>query len=86
MGIQSRFRLREVMVEAYKHLYNGEEPVVEGIHAGLECGIFASKLPGLDAVSFGPQMEHIHTTNEVLSISSTERTWELVVKTLAALK
>ena len=32
-------RLREVMVEAYKHLYNGEEPVVEGIHAGLECGI-----------------------------------------------
>ena len=49
-------RLREVMVEAYKHLYNGEEPVVEGIHAGLECGIFASKLPGLDAVSFGPQM------------------------------
>ena len=79
-------RLREVMVEAYKHLYNGEEPVVEGIHAGLECGIFASKLPGLDAVSFGPQMEHTHTTNEVLSISSTERTWELVVKTLAALK
>ena len=79
-------RLREVMVEAYKDLYNGEEPVVEGIHAGLECGIFASKLPGLDAVSFGPQMEHIHTTNEVLSISSTERTWELVVKTLAALK
>ena len=79
-------RLREVMVEAYKQLYNGEEPVVEGIQAGLECGIFASKLPGLDAVSFGPQMEHIHTTNEVLSISSTERTWELVVKTLAALK
>ena len=42
------------MVDAYKDLYNGEEPVVEGIHAGLECGIFASKLPGLDAVSFGP--------------------------------
>ena len=79
-------RLRQVMVNVYKDLYNGEEPVVEGIHAGLECGIFASKLPGLDAVSFGPQMEHIHTTNEVLSISSTERTWELVVKTLAALK
>lgn len=79
-------RLRQVMVDVYKDLYNGEEPVVEGIHAGLECGIFSSKLPGLDAVSFGPQMEHIHTTKEVLSISSTERTWELVVKTLAALK
>ena len=60
---------------------------VEGIHAGLECGIFASKLPGLDAVSFGPQMEHIHTTNEVLS-NLIYRTLhgELVVKTLAALK
>ena len=79
-------RLRQVMVDVYKDLYNGEEPVVEGIHAGLECGIFSSKLPGLDAVSFGPQMEHIHTTKEVLSISSTERTWELVVKTLEALK
>ena len=79
-------KLRQVMVDVYKDLYNGEEPVVEGIHAGLECGIFAAKLPGLDAVSFGPQMEHIHTTNEVLSISSTERTWELVIKTLEALK
>ena len=79
-------RLRQVMVDAYKDLYNGEEPVVEGIHAGLECGIFASKLPGLDAVSFGPQMNNIHTTNEELSISSTQRTWELVVKALAALK
>ena len=73
------------MVQAYKDLY-GNEPVVEGIHAGLECGIFASKLPGLDAVSFGPQMKDIHTTNEVLSISSTKRTWELVLKTLEALK
>ena len=79
-------RLRKVMVDAYKDLYNGEEPAVEGIHAGLECGIFASKLPGLDAVSFGPQMNNIHTTNEELSISSTQRTWELVVKALAALK
>lgn len=78
-------KLREVMVAAYKDLY-GEEPVVEGIHAGLECGLFASKLEGLDAVSFGPQMENIHTTNEVLSISSTKRTWELVLKILENLK
>ncbi|MFQ9514495.1 MAG: aminoacyl-histidine dipeptidase [Eubacterium sp.] len=78
-------RLRDVMVGAYKELY-GKEPVVEGIHAGLECGIFASKLSGLDAVSFGPQMQNIHTTNEVLSISSTKRTWQLVLRTLEALK
>ena len=77
--------IRDTISDVYRELFD-EEPVFEAIHAGLECGIFASKLPGLDAVSFGPQMEHIHTTNEVLSISSTERTWELVVKTLAALK
>jgi dipeptidase D len=71
-------------VDAYKELY-GEEPVVLGIHAGLECGLFASKLEGLDAVSFGPQMENIHTTDEVLSISSTKRTWELVLKILESL-
>ena len=78
-------RLRDVMVAVYKDLY-GEEPVVEGIHAGLECGIFASKLPGLDAVSFGPQMRDVHTTDEVLSISSTKRTWELLRRTLEILK
>lgn len=78
-------KLRDVMVAAYEELY-GETPVVEGIHAGLECGIFASKLPGLDAVSFGPQMKDIHTTGEVLSISSTERTWNLLLKALELLK
>lgn len=83
---KSDSKLREVIVGVYKELYDGKEPVVEGIHAGLECGIFASKLPGLDAVSFGPQMKNIHTTDEELSISSTKRTWELVVKTLEALK
>ena len=63
-----------------------EEPVVEGIHAGLECGLFASKLEGLDAVSIGPQMHHIHTTEERLSLSSTLRTWNLIVRTLELLK
>jgi dipeptidase D len=77
-------KLRVVMVDAYKELY-GKEPVVLGIHAGLECGLFASKLEGLDAVSFGPQMGNIHTTDEVLSISSTKRTWELVLKILESL-
>lgn len=78
-------RLRDVLVDTYRELY-GKEPVVEGIHAGLECGIFSSKLDDLDAVSLGPQMEGIHTVNEVLSISSVQRTWELVVKALSALK
>jgi len=59
---------------------------VEGIHAGLECGLFAAKIPGLDAISFGPQMYDIHTTREKLSIGSAARTWELLKKTLEMLK
>lgn len=78
-------KLRDVMVDVYKDLY-GSEPVVEGIHAGLECGMFAEKISGLDAVSFGPQMKDVHTTDEMLNISSAERTWKLLVKTLEALK
>ena len=78
-------RLRDVLVDTYRELY-GKDPVVEGIHAGLECGLFASKMGDIDAVSLGPQMEGIHTVNKVLSISSVQRTWELVTKALAALK
>lgn len=79
-------RLREISVEAYKELYDGKEPIVEGIHAGLECGLFASKLEGLDAVSLGPDMRYVHTTDERLSISSTIRTWKLLVNILEMLK
>lgn len=79
-------RLRNTCIEAYKELYDGKEPIVEGIHAGLECGLFASKLEGLDAISFGPDMRYVHTTDERLSISSTQRTWKLLVKILEMLK
>ena len=78
-------KLRDTAVEAYRELYN-EEPVIEAIHAGLECGMFADKIEDLDAISFGPTMKNVHTTDEMLSISSTERTWELIVKILEKLK
>ena len=64
----------------------GREPVIQTIHAGLECGLFAAKIPDLDAISFGPQMYDIHTTREKLSLGSTARTWELLKKTLEMLK
>ena len=78
-------KIRDVMVEAYREIY-GKEPVVEGIHAGLECGIFADKMPGLDCISFGPNIDDIHTTDERLSISSVERTWKLLLETLRRLR
>lgn len=75
--------LRDKMVNVYKEI-TGRDAKIEAVHAGLECGIFAEKLPGLDCVSFGPDMEDIHTTKERLSISSAERVYEYVVRVLAA--
>ena len=74
-------RLRDTMVAVYKDMF-GKEPKVEAIHAGLECGLFSEKLPGLDCVSIGPQMHDIHTTRERLEIASTERTWNFLLEVL----
>ncbi len=74
--------LREKMVRIYKEHF-GREPEIISIHAGLECGILAEKIHDLDAVSIGPDMKDIHTTEERLSISSVQRVWEYVLKILA---
>ena len=76
--------LRDVMVAVYEE-QTGEKPVVKAIHAGLECGLFSEKLPGLDAVSFGLRMRDIHTTRERLCISSTERTYAYLCRVLERL-
>ena len=76
--------LRDTMVKVYTEMYN-KTPEVVAIHAGLECGLLGEKLPGLDAVSIGPEMHDIHTSREKLGISSTRRTWEFVLEVLKAL-
>ena len=73
--------LRDTMVRIYREMF-GAEPKVEAIHAGLECGLFSQKLPGLDCVSIGPQMHDIHTTRERLEIASTERVWKFLLEVL----
>ena len=74
-------RLRDVMVATYQELF-GRDAKVEAIHAGLECGLFTEKLPGLDCVSIGPQMHDIHTSRERLEIESTKRTWDFLLAVL----
>ncbi len=70
-------------VEAWKSLYPEKEPIVSGIHAGLECGIIISKLDGkCDAISIGPNMRNIHTPDEALSLISCQRTYALVAQML----
>ncbi|MBR5569952.1 MAG: aminoacyl-histidine dipeptidase [Oscillospiraceae bacterium] len=73
--------LRDTMVRVYTQMY-GKEPQVVAIHAGLECGLLSEKLPGLDCVSIGPDMQDIHTSRERLNISSTERTWIFLLEIL----
>lgn len=77
--------LRELLVEVFTEQY-GYGPKIEAVHAGLECGVFISKLPGLDCVSLGPDLSEIHTCREKLHIASTQRLWALVVETLKRMK
>ena len=74
-------KLRADMVRIYKEMF-GEDVKVEALHAGLECGVMIDKVPGLDCVSFGPNIYDIHTTDERLSISSTARMWEYLLEIL----
>ena len=76
--------LRDTMVKTYTEMY-GKAPEVVAIHAGLECGLLSEKLPGLDCVAMGPDMQDIHTSRERLNIASTQRTWEFIQEVLKAL-
>lgn len=66
---------------AYKTLFN-ETPGIRAIHAGLECGLFLEKYPHLDMISIGPQMYGVHSPDERLSISSTQKCWKWLVEIL----
>ena len=64
-----------IAVETYKALF-GKEPKVLGIHAGLECGLFSEKYPGLDMVSFGPTLRGVHSPDERLLIPTVAMVWD----------
>jgi dipeptidase D len=64
---------------------HGTEPDIKAIHAGLECGIIGEKVPGMDMISFGPQIEHPHSPDERVHIESVGRFYQLLVTTLDAL-
>ena len=77
--------LREVAKEAYKEV-SGKEFKLEAIHAGLECGIFVETIGDIDMLSIGPNMKGVHAPGEHLSISSTERVFDFLIKILEKLK
>lgn len=75
-------KLRDLCTKVYQEQY-GEKPVVDVIHAGLECGILSSKIEGLDCISIGPNMQDVHTPDEKISISSIQRVWKFLKAVLA---
>ena len=77
--------LRELMARVFTGQY-GYAPKIEAIHAGLECGLFAGKIEGLDCISIGPDMEAVHTPEEKLHIASTQRTWRFLTETLREMR
>lgn len=78
-------KLRELVLDAYRAV-TGREGRVEAIHAGLECGLLIDKLPGLDAISLGPELEGVHSVRERLNVASTERVYALVCEILRRCK
>lgn len=81
---KSDSQLRKICVESFTKVY-GHEPEVTSIHAGLECGILAGKMPGVDMISFGPTLESVHTPDECMDVASVERTWEYLLEILKSL-
>lgn len=61
--------------DAYKELY-GITPAIKAIHAGLECGLFLTKFPNLDMVSFGPTLRDVHSPAERMNIPAVEKFYE----------
>ena len=77
--------LRNIMVDVFEKQY-GRKPVIQALHAGVECGLFAGKMLGLDCVSFGPDMKNIHTSWESMDVASVQRTWKYTLAILERLK
>ncbi len=80
--------IMKIASDAYEELY-GVNPAIKAIHAGLECGLFLTKYPHLDMVSFGPTLRGVHSPSEKMHIPAVERFWNqltLILKKVGELK
>lgn len=79
------FKSDSALQELYKNTYTehfGTAPKMQALHAGLECGVFASEIGGIDCIAVGPNIHDVHTVNEKLEISSVKNFYELLIKVL----
>lgn len=70
-------KIRDICLQTYKEV-TGEEPKVDAIHAGLECGLLMEKMPDVDMISFGPNLFDVHTPDEHMSIKSVQIIWQFI--------
>lgn len=77
-------QLTKIVVETYRKLF-GKDPIVKGIHAGLECGLFSERYPNLDMVSFGPTLRDVHTPDERLYIPTVQMVWDHLLEILKSI-
>lgn len=75
----------QVMKDVFEKQF-GKEPVVQVVHAGLECGIILGSTPGLDIVSFGPTIMNPHSPDEFVEIDTVERFYKYLIEILECLK
>jgi dipeptidase D len=74
-------KILKITLESYQKLFDNE-PLVKAIHAGLECGLFLKKYPGLDMISFGPTILGAHSPDERVKINSVKKYWDLLLEVL----
>ena len=79
--MRANSQLTDLAVKSYEKLFN-KEPLVKGIHAGLECGLFSERYPDLDMVSFGPTLRNVHTPEESLYIPTVQMVWDHLLEIL----
>lgn len=75
----------DMMAKLFQEMFN-KPAKVQVVHAGLECGIILDSTPGLDIVSFGPNIRNPHSPDEYVEIDSVERFYKYFVKTLELIK
>ena len=71
----------EILKDIYIKQF-GEEPKVVACHAGLECGIIGTNYPGLDMISFGPNISGAHSPDEKVEIASVQKFWNYLLEIL----
>jgi dipeptidase D len=77
-------KVLNMMADLYREKFN-EEPQIKACHAGLECGILGKHLPGVDMISFGPNIRGAHSPDEKVQISSVQKFWDYLLVALTRL-